>query len=167
MIVVSTDGSLRLIEQEHHAHLTGALAARMPFAALDHAAFVAAARVHDNGWREADATPTVARAGRPHAASSAPDKTYEAVWRRGIDRAYRLDALVGMLVSLHGSRFFGPRTSAGMRSLAKETERRHVELLQQLGYGRFDDQLPEDVRQASDRIAFLDAVSLMMCGTLA
>src|SRR5690625_7747874 len=78
MIVVSTDGSLRLIEQEHHAHLTGALAARMPFGALDHAAFVAAARVHDNGWREADATPTVDRAGRPHTFSSAPDKTYEA-----------------------------------------------------------------------------------------
>lgn len=166
MIVVPLPDHLRLVEQDHHAHLTGDLAALMPPGDLDHAAFVAAARVHDNGWREHDAAPTLDGSGLPHTFSSVDDGAYEAIWRRGIDRAVDLDPLIGLLVSLHGARFFGPRTSQGMRALAADSHRRQTDLLHRLGFDGGADDLPAPVRQASDRIAFADTLSLLLCGAL-
>lgn len=166
MIVTGDSDELILVEQEHHAHLTGDLAARVPRGRGDHAAFVAAARVHDNGWRETDRAPTVDAAGWPRTFTTVTDDTYEAVWRRGIARAADVDPMVGLLVGLHGARFFGGRTSPGMRALDDSERTRQNRVLADLGLGGSWRDLPEEVDEPSQRIAMLDALSLMLCGAI-
>lgn len=166
MIVVAEGDGLVLVEQEDHAHLTGDLAALVPPGTAHHAAFVAAARLHDNGWREADHAATVDAHGHPHTFTTVDDDTYEAVWRRGIDRAAATDALTGLLVGLHGARFFGGRTSPGMRALDAAERERQDRVLAELGLGGTWQDLPPAVAEASDRVALLDALSLMLCGVL-
>lgn len=164
-MIVDQDGEgLVLIEQEAHARLTGELAARLPFRVAHHAAFVAAARVHDNGWREADRDATVDGDGRPHTFNNVPDDAYEDLWRRGIERAAAVDPLVGLLVGLHGARFFETRESPGMQRLVAEERERQDRVLADLDLdGRWDD-LPSGVAEASAWIAMLDALSLLLCG---
>ena len=164
MIVDREDGRLLVVEQEAHAHLTGELAAALPFHVPHHAAFVAAARVHDNGWREADRAATVDEDGMPHTFNNVPDAVYEDLWRRGIERAAAVDELVGLLVGLHGARFFETRESPGMRALVADERRRQDDVLASLGLGGSWDELPGDVAEASDWIAVLDALSLLLCG---
>jgi hypothetical protein len=164
MIVHEEDNGLVLIDQEAHAHLTGDLAARLPFPVPHHAAFVTAARVHDNGWRETDEAPTIDERGRPHTFNNVPDDRYEQLWRRGIERAAAVDGLVGLLVGLHGARFFETRDSPGMRRLVEQERQRQSEVLADLGLGGSWDALPDTVQQASDWIAMLDALSLLLCG---
>jgi hypothetical protein len=164
MIVAPEDRHLVLITQEDHAWLTGDLAASLPVPVPNRAAFVAAARVHDNGWREPDAAPTVDDEGRPHSFSNVPDDVYEDLWRRGIDRAAAVDPLVGLLVGLHGARFFETRDSPGMRRLVEQERERQDRLLAELGLGGRWDALPERIAEASDWIAMLDALSLLLCG---
>jgi hypothetical protein len=164
-MIVSEDGDeLVLITQEDHAHLTGDLAAALPVPVPMRAAFVAAARIHDNGWREADAAPTVDDDGRPHGFSDVPDEVYEDLWRRGIDRAAAVDPLVGLFVGLHGARFFETRDSTGMQRLVEDERRRQDAVLQELGLGGRPDALPENVAEVSAWIAMLDALSLLLCG---
>lgn len=164
MIVDHDADGLVLVEQEAHARLTGELAARLPFRLQHHAAFVAAARVHDNGWREADEAATVDEEGRPHTFNNVPDDVYEDLWRRGIERAAGVDPLVGLLVGLHGARFFETRDSPGMRTLVEDERRRQDEVLASLGLGGSWDDLPPAVEEASAWIALLDALSLLLCG---
>ncbi len=164
-MIVDRDGDgLVLVEQEAHARLTGELAAWLPFRLPHHAAFVAAARVHDNGWREADRAPTVDDEGLPHTFNNVPDDIYEDLWRRGIDRAAGVDELVGLLVGLHGARFFETRQSPGMRALVEDERARQDRVLAALGLGGSWSALPSGVAQASDWIAVLDALSLLLCG---
>lgn len=164
MIVHDDRDGLVLIDQEAHARLTGDLAARLPFPVPHHAAFVAAARVHDNGWRETDAAPTIDERARPHTFNNVPDDRYEQLWRRGIERAAAVDELVGLFVGLHGARFFETRDSPGMRRLVEEERERQSAVLAALGLGGRWDALPEPVQRASDWIAMLDALSLLLCG---
>lgn len=170
MIVSPGDDGMRVVLQDDHAHLAGELAAaiRAGCAAVgpDRSALVTAARVHDNGWREADALPDLDDEGRPRTFLSLPDGPYEAVWRRGIERAAALDPLTGLLVGLHGARFFGFRRSDGMRRLLLEERARESLVLAELGLGGSAAQLPDVVQAPSDLIAFLDAVSLQACGAL-
>jgi hypothetical protein len=163
-MIVSEDGDeLVLITQEDHAHLTGDLAAALPVPVPMSAAFVAAARIHDNGWREPDAAPTVDEDGRPHGFSDVPDDVYEDLWRRGIERAAAVDPLVGLYVGLHGARFFETRHSPGMQRLVEQERQRQDEVLVELELGGRWDALPERVAEVSDWIAMLDALSLMLC----
>lgn len=166
MIVTADGDELILIEQEDHAHLTGDLAAFVPRGRGNHAAFLAAARVHDNGWREADQAPTRDEAGLPCTFTTVPDDVYAAVWRRGIARAADVDAMVGLLVGLHGARFFGGRTSPEMRTLDDSERARQNRVLAGLGLGGSWQALPEEVDEPSQRIAMLDALSLMLCGAI-
>lgn len=170
MIVTADGDSLLLVAQDDHAHLSGDLAAAVApgsaALALDRSAVVSAARVHDNGWREADAVPEVDDEGLPRTFLSLPDAPYEAVWRRGIERAAALDPLTGLLVGLHGARFFGFRRSEGMHRLLAEERTRQDRVLAELSLGGASSDLPAAVQAPSDLIAFLDAVSLQACGAL-
>ena len=166
MIVVSDDGGLLLVAQEAHAHLAGDLAARLPAGRYPRSALVAAARQHDNGWREADADPTRDDRGRPRTFYDVPPDVYESVWRRGIVRAVAVDPLVGLLVGLHGARFFGASPHAAVRALHEEERDRQDRVLADLGLGGSWQDLPPPILAASDWIAFLDRVSLLVCGEL-
>lgn len=164
MIVDRESEGLVVTGQEAHARLTGELAARLPFRVAHHAAFVAAARVHDNGWREADQAATVDDDGQPHTFNNVPDDVYEELWRRGIERAAAVDPLVGLLVGLHGARFFETRESPGMRQLVEDERARQGRVLTELRLGGSWDDLPASVAEPSAWIAMLDALSLLLCG---
>jgi uncharacterized protein DUF3891 len=163
VIVVPDGGDLVVFTQEAHAHLAGELAARLP-ARWEASALVAAARVHDNGWREADRHPTIDEDGRPHTFYRVPPDVYVTIWRRGIDRAAAVDPLVGLLVGLHGARFFGSNPHAQVRTLHDEERARQDRVLAELGLGSSWRDLPAPLQSASDWIAFVDQLSLMICG---
>jgi hypothetical protein len=167
MIVVPDGDALTVFAQEAHAHLAGELAAWLPPREWASSALVAAARVHDNGWREADLEPTVDETGRPHTFYRVPPDVYTAVWRRGIARAAGVDPLVGLLVGLHGARFFGLNPHEEVLALHDEERQRENRVLAELGLGGSWQALPSAVQSVSDWIAFLDQLSLMVCGALA
>jgi len=167
MIVVGEGDATVTVTQEAHAHLTGELAARLaPPPGIERSAFVAAARLHDNGWREADADPPRGDDGHPLIFFRVPAEVYEAVWRRGITRAAAVDPLVGLLVGLHGARFFAANPDPRVRALHEEERARQDRVLAELGLGGTWRDLPSAVAAASDWIAFLDRVSLQVCGAL-
>lgn len=160
----SGDDTLLVMRQMDHAALTGEFAARLADAPEPRGAFVAAARVHDNGWREADEAPLLDRAtGRPHTFRSIPDAPYREVWERGMARAVALDPHVGLLVTLHGARFFSNRTGGGTVEFHAAAKRHATTLLGALGLGGTYDDLPRDVEAQSGWIAFLDGLSLFVC----
>lgn len=165
MLVRESDGRLLLIRQDDHAKLCGEMAARLVDGPEERGAFVAAARVHDNGWREADAAPLLnPHTARPHTYNDYPDEGYLDVWRRGIARAVALDAHVGLLVSLHGSRFFTGSRAPYLREFHDAQCQLQDRLLAGLGLGGSHDALPAPVEEASGWIRFLDGVSLFACG---
>lgn len=165
MIVLPDGDGVVLFRQEAHAQLAGELAARIAAVSWERSAFVAAARVHDNGWREADAAPTLDGDGRPHTFYAVPPEVTTACGGAG-SRAAAVDALVGLLVGLHGARFFGTNPHAQVRALHDE-ERERQDLLGELGLGASWRELPSPISAASDWIAFLDRLSLTVCGELA
>jgi hypothetical protein len=166
MIVTPEGDGLVVFAQEAHAHLAGELALWLPGGEGERSAFVAAARLHDNGWREAEVAPTVDAEGRPHTFHAVPPDVYVGVWRRGIGRAAAVDPLVGLLVGLHGARFFGGSAHPEVRALHEEERARQNRVLGELGLGGTWRDLPPAVRSASDWIRFLDLLSLMVCGAL-
>jgi Protein of unknown function (DUF3891) len=166
VIVVSEGRGSTVFTQEAHARLAGELAARLPPGHWEASALVAAARVHDNGWREADAFPTIDETGRPHTFYRVPPDVYVAVWRRGIARAAAVDALVGLLVGLHGARFFGLNPHDEVQALHEQERARQDQVLAELGLGTSWQALPDPLRSASDWIALLDQLSLTVCGAL-
>ena len=89
MIVRAAGGVLHLITQPDHAALAGRIMGRWQalYDADRRAAILHAVEEHDNGWREADAVPTVDPAtGRIHDFIGAPTAVRQGVWPRGIER---------------------------------------------------------------------------------
>jgi hypothetical protein len=165
MIVQEADGRILLYPQEAHAHVAGEMAAELLGAPAPRAAFVAAVRVHDNGWREADAAPLLnGRTGLPHSFNDYPDAGYLDIWRRGISRAVALDAHVGLLVSLHGARFFANDTKPELRAFYEEQRALQDSLLRDLGLGGRWDALPKEVGDQVAWMRFFDGLSLFFCG---
>lgn len=168
MLVVNGDGGLRLITQEDHAWLTGDLAARWSAPSPHQSAFVAAARVHDNGWREYDAAPEVDDAGTPRSFGAMRAAPYAEIWRRGIARAAALDPVIGLLVGLHGVRFFdGDDRREVIRAVHADETARIAAVLADLGMGGTAEELPAHIAELRDRTGLLDLVSLIACGAIA
>lgn len=157
------DGTLLLMRQVDHAALAGEMAAQLADPRAPASALVAAARAHDNGWREADEAPLVDReTGRPHGYRGYPDAPYRDVWARGIDRAMALDPYVGVLVALHGAQFLA-RGSDADRAFVRRVRARVDDALADLGLGGSSEDLPEPVRAHFERVRFLDGLSLFAC----
>lgn len=164
MIVILGQGDdLTLVAQDDHAHLAGDFAARLDRDIAADSGFVAAARLHDNGWREEDVQPTVDAAGGVHSFMTLDGERYAQVWERGIARARAIDPWVGLLVSLHGSRFLGGRPETAPLLAAQRTAQ------QEGAFGTAVDptDLDASVAGPSDWIAALDGLSLMVCRQLA
>lgn len=162
MIVRPGEDSLVLVRQADHARHVGELAARLIEApAGDAAAFVAAARLHDNGWREADAEPLLDRErGFPHTYRNMPPAQYREIWGRGIDRAVAVDPHVGLLVSLHGMQFFERKTAREDQAFHARERDREDALLREMGLKGTWQELPGEVQAQYEWMRFLDGVSL-------
>lgn len=167
VIVRSVGGVLWLFDQRDHSALCGEMAAvwgAAPFAPVP-PAVVRAAAMHDAGWTEWDARPRLdPRTGRPHPYSRMPDDDYLAIWRRGVARAWAEGEETGLLVSLHGMRFFARRTRPTDRAFYEQQRRRQSEALRRLGAGGFDvDALPEPFATWHAWMFFWDGLSLFVC----
>src|SRR5262245_29901696 len=90
--------------------------------------FERATEIHDDGWIEADADPLLSPEGVPVSFREYPAEPYAALWERGIAQAIRESRYVGLLVSLHGSRFFRSQPAVQARLRAREDA-----LLRELG----------------------------------
>lgn len=106
MIVVDLPDRFRLVTQPDHAYFAGKLAKLWRADGLpEHPRrddLLAAAREHDNGWREADAAPRLDREhDRPYDFLTMPQEERHEIWRRGTTRYRDSRPYVALLVTLH------------------------------------------------------------------
>lgn len=165
MIARPADGGLVLVAQRDHAALTAPLARAWRWHVPRREDSARACGAHDDGWAEWDAAPTVDERGAPHSYRHVPDEAFASAWRHGFDRAWADSAWVGLLVSLHGSRFVERREHPECRALAGRERVAEREALAALGHpgARAPRALPEDVARAFALLAYLDGLSLFLC----
>jgi Protein of unknown function (DUF3891) len=130
-----------------------------------------AAEQHDIGWLDWEAAPSFdPETGRPHLFRHVGAATHAPMWTRGVDRALAAwGAHVALLISMHGAliyrRFFDRHRMSEADARAMENylatqASRDATWMQAL---RLD---PAVVRKESSLVAFVDALSLALCGGL-
>jgi hypothetical protein len=165
MIVRSLPGGVRiLIDQHEHARLSGEMAAAWDTGDGAIApSVVEAARHHDYGWREWDRSPRLrAESGEPHSYRDVPPHDHLAIWERTVAAAWERGDGVGLLVSLHGCRFFARKERPeDLAFLRRERERQGAVL--GIGADRIPRHLPPAVAADHALMAFWDGLSLFLC----
>ena len=106
------DDAAIAISQPAHAWLSGRLArvwGNNRFARPEPREEVcAAAALHDVGWLDWEAAPTLDRGtGRPHDFRAVPKSAHGALWREGVRRARLYGRVPALLVSLHAETIYG------------------------------------------------------------
>lgn len=156
MIARKGPSGLVLLTQDDHARLTGALAEawRWPLPRPEETARACA--MHDSGWVEWDAAPRVDAEGSPHTYQNMPPDDYLDIWERGFSSAWAEGEWVGLLVSLHGSRFLERKRDRPeyARVLDEEAARRGAALRS------IED---SDAERAFLLLRYLDGLSLFLC----
>ncbi len=170
----TTPPALLAITQPAHALISGRILAA--WGAPLHADTVLAAEQHDIAWLDWEVSPSFdPETGRPHffrhigAASHAP------MWERGVERALAAwGRRVALLLSRHGStiyeRFSDRHRSSGTIARTEDDRAaqaylaRHRQL--QDGWMRALGLEAEDVAREADLLAFVDILSLVLCGAL-
>jgi hypothetical protein len=164
MIVVPRDGALEIVTQPDHAALAAELLGLWRRDGLpDHprrGGLLRAAREHDNGWREADAAPTLDRgSGRPYSFVDLPHATRRELWLRGAARHLDDDPHVALLVVEHGRRLHARwRGESDWQTFLERLDELRAELLERVGIG--ESELADDYRF----IELSDSLSLMLSG---
>ena len=129
----------------------------------DHAAFAAdllrAVRLHDNGWRELDAAPTVdGTTGMPHTFLDLPRPLRLEVWERGTARYVDSDPYTALLATEHALTLFANQADEdGWRDLLPRLAERRAELLDRCGLDAAE--LAADYRF----LDLADRLSLVVC----
>ncbi|CAN5744566.1 hypothetical protein BH23GEM3_BH23GEM3_10990 [soil metagenome] len=167
MIVLELGPELWLFDQYSHSLLCGTLAQHWgapPFAPVPHAV-QRAAEIHDGGWREWDRSPRLdPKTGHPHPYSDMPSADYLDIWERGLDEAWAVGDVTGLLVSLHAMRFFGRKTLPEEQAFFAAQRAREAEALRRLGGPSDDpDALAEPFATWHAWMFFWDALSLFLC----
>ena len=139
MIVAAEPPDLVLVTQPDHAHFAAELLAL--WRAHDLPAhprrddLLFAAREHDNGWREADAAPSVdPESGRTRDFLSYPFPARREIWMRGIRRYAGERPYVAALIAEHALQVHRDRgIGRGWREFLQEVEDQKNELLEAAG----------------------------------
>lgn len=114
MLISRRGNDLVLIEQNEHGRLAGDIAAHWgnaQFAGpLRRESALAAAAMHDEGWREADAQPLFnAAQARPLHFLEIDMEDHVPLYGRGVDRVFEHDPYAGLLVSMHWTGLYRSR----------------------------------------------------------
>ncbi len=158
------------ISQPMHAWVSGQLL--RAWADDFHPALALAAEQHDIAWLDWETAPSFdAATGRPHLFRDVGAAIHAPMWARGVDRALAAwGSRVALLVSRHGgviyTRFTDRhRLSAADAEAASHYLRRQapLEAAWSRELGLSDDRLAHE----SSLIAFVDTMSLALCGELA
>lgn len=130
---------------------------------------VLAAAEHDNGWREWEDAPSYnPDSGLPYTYVDIPIEQHLEIYRRGIERAVRRHAYVGVLVSLHGSLLysrFRPDQPGSSEFLAEQRELRDrlIDRLRATDPDLSDHCSEGALRTNRDLLFGWDALSLFLC----
>lgn len=107
MLVAETEAGYRFVTQPDHALLAGQFADRWGSEAVSppeaRPAATLAAYHHDDGWARYDRRPHLDADGDPVDFTELPPATWIDLYAGGIDSVVALDALAGLLVSMHGA----------------------------------------------------------------
>lgn len=139
MIVVRDGALLRLVTQPDHARLAARLLSLWRTDGLpDHprrGELLFATREHDNGWREADAAPTVdPRTSRPHSFLDLPFGPRSEIWERGTGRYLSERPYAALLMTWHALELHADRRERPeWEALLDRLEERRRELLEASG----------------------------------
>lgn len=163
MIIYSESTELAVVTQTDHARFAGELLSLWRSDGLpDHprrAELLFAAREHDNGWREADAAPTLdPGSGRPYDFLNLPDAERAEIWERGTLRFAERRPYAALLITLHALNVLGAMGgSKRWAALLGRLGERRTELLETSGAG---------AREAKADYRFIDltdGLSLAAC----
>ncbi len=139
MIVYDESTALLIVTQTDHARFAAELLSLWRSDGLpDHprrSDLLLAVREHDNGWREADAAPTLdPERGRPHDFLSLPAGERAEIWERGTLRFAERRPYTALLITLHALNVLGGM-SGGERwkALLARLAGRRDELLETTG----------------------------------
>ena len=139
MIVADETSDFLVITQTDHARFAGELLSLWRTDGLpDHPRrtdLLFAAREHDNGWREADAAPTLdAERGRPYDFLTLPDAERAEIWERGTARFAERRPYAALLITLHALNLLGGAGSGRRwQGLLSRLAERREELLEASG----------------------------------
>jgi hypothetical protein len=184
MLVSRRDGYLLLVDQNEHGRLAGEIAARWgndrfaPPARRDSALIAAA--MHDEGWREADATPLFNfEEHRPLHFLEIDMSEHVPLYRRGVERVLERDAYAGLLVSMHWTGLYRGRwglqsggvfrtraASAATRlqdEAVEEQERRWTEIKRELIFDEPRSDFEAALWNNYDLLQAFDLLSLYLC----
>jgi hypothetical protein len=155
-----------LISQPDHAAIAGKLAAGiaadwMPRLTPD---VIDAIAVHDDGWREFDASPKNAPSGRPASFLEIEPRDFLRAWAASIEHAARLSALGGVMVSRHFCRLLRGRAESAAereqdREMMHDFLKREAARQQQLSPAVNENGIETFV----DALQFCDVLSLYLC----
>jgi hypothetical protein len=156
------------ISQPAHAWISGQLARRL--AAPLSPALLLVAEQHDIGWLDWERAPSFDPvSGLPPSFREIGAAIHAPMWTQGVERALAsYGPEVALMISRHGGRIYrrfglpnaGPADATAIRAYLAAQAPREAEWAAACGLG-------EDALEASStRIAFLDALSLVVCGAL-
>lgn len=167
------------ISQPAHARLAAQLAvawsATWAPALMPREGVVAGTFVHDIGWLEWEAAPTLnPDTGLPHTFLELPIASHIAMWRRAAVRAWTFGRYPALLTSMHGTRLYAsrdltrldPSDAALVSDFLDSERRRQAELIDQLASDARTREWCDQATLArmSDYVALFDALSLALCG---
>ena len=156
------------ISQPAHAWISGQLMRRLDLA-LSETLLLAGAQ-HDVAWLDWERAPSFDEAsGLPPNFRDVRAKVHAPMWVQGVERALAAwGPQVALLISRHGGRIYrrfgiasaGPEDAAAIADYLAEQAPREAEWAAACGLGG------AELERASTLIAFVDALSLAVCGAL-
>ncbi len=156
------------ISQPAHAWISGQLLRR--FAAPQSETLLLAAELHDLGWLDWERAPSFdAGAARPPSFREVGAALHAPMWTAGVERALASwGPQVALLISRHGGRIYrrfglpsaGPDDARAIQGYLAAQAPREAEWARACGLGE------AELDRQSALIAFVDALSLAVCGAL-
>jgi len=158
------------ISQPTHAWIAGELLRQ--WASTQDDMLILAAEQHDVAWMDWEMTPSFdAETGRPHLFRAIGAAQHAPLWALGVDRALAAwGSRVAMLISRHGTVIYTRFIDRHRLSDADaEAAALYVEQQAplQAAWAKALDLTPAEIARDSNLIAFVDTVSLALCGELA
>jgi hypothetical protein len=157
LIRPTNDQTFECVTQEHHAVISGVLAAAWQASQLD-PLWVQAIGLHDNPWRASDAHPSFNdERGLPHDFITFPMDQKIALYRTGLDQLEEVHPFVAHLVSRHYTTFSGTRDNEELNGPERARRERLEALIDPMRLEASDDALAW--------VKFFDIFSLHLCLT--
>jgi hypothetical protein len=167
LIRPTTDQTFECITQEHHAVVSGLLAAAWDTSRLERDSvgngrldplWIQAIGLHDNPWRASDARPIFnEERGLPHDFITFPMNQKIAMYREGIDALEEVHPFVAHLVSRHYTTFSGTRDVDELNLPERERRERLEKIVAPARLASSD--------EALEWVKFFDIFSLHLCLT--